>query len=120
MHDILRPTDRIVVIVRPRQPFIDWINTSSKSGTPPFTADELREDCTALLVPEFEDETEIDEYLESIIERIFEFELENWHTDPALWPADRSAKTARDWLEFEMHSEVFDAVRRRSRAGRRR
>jgi hypothetical protein len=31
-----------------------------------------------------------------------------WHTDPKLWPQDRSLKVLRDWCSFELHTVVVD------------
>jgi hypothetical protein len=39
---------------------------------------------------------------------LFEQMLEDWYTDPALWPRNRTIKMFREWCEIRIHSIVLD------------
>jgi hypothetical protein len=34
--------------------------------------------------------------------------LDDWYTDPALWPHSRTVKMFREWCEIRIHSIVLD------------
>lgn len=100
--------DRAIVIVRPLQPFADWLN-SSPANAGYFTGlSELRQDPTAYLIPEFDTEAEARAYLREIFEDIFIVELEGWLRDPDAWPRKRDYATFQKWFEVEFHSMVLD------------
>ena len=57
---------------------------------------------------EVEDEEELDEWLALNGDTLFEEILNDWYTDPDLWPQDRSLAVFRTWCSFELHSVVSD------------
>jgi hypothetical protein len=99
--------NRAVVIVRPKQPLLDWVNATDPPEEP-FTLDQIRGEGTALLVPEVDDERALERVLRRKFPRIFEQELEGWCNDEDTWPVDRSYKVFREWFDVEFHSMVFD------------
>lgn len=100
--------NRSALILRYRQPFVDWINAVDPSaGTAILSLDDVNEEHTVLLV-EVEDEEELAAWLDSNHEVLFERELEGWYTDPALWPWDRSLETLKKWCSIELHTVVVD------------
>ena len=54
--------NRSVLVVRPRQPYLDWVHSLDDEGKQ-VTLDDLRRECTALLVPLVEDDDHQDEIL---------------------------------------------------------
>lgn len=96
--------NRAVVIVRPKQPFIDWALGLDDSGVAPSVDGEK----TIYLVPEYGDDIEGIEVLSQGYDIIFEQELDGWHTDESAWPKNRSFSMFREWFEIEMHSLVLD------------
>ena len=73
----LRLMQDSVIVVRPKQPFLDWINQQMRRDDPagsPVTMDYLLEDCTAVLVPQIERLDDL-EYLEPLKPLLFEEEL---------------------------------------------
>jgi hypothetical protein len=44
--------NRSVAVIKPKQPFLDWLNALPDSEQP-FTLTDLQTDCTVLLLPEF-------------------------------------------------------------------
>ena len=100
--------NRCLVIVRPKQPFFDWVQSVDYDGE--LTLEEIREDPTAYLVPEFEDDFEQAEVFAACYDLIFEAELESWYTDPELWPEDRDLEMFLQWFDVDFHSLIFDLV----------
>ena len=101
--------NRAALILRYKQPFVDWINAADPvPGSPALTLAEVNQEHTVYLV-EVEDESELDRWLTRHHRELFEQELNGWYTDPALWPRDRSLKVLGAWCSFELHTVVIDA-----------
>ena len=98
--------NRAVLIVRPKQPFLDWAAGLDDSGLVPDAEGEQ----TVYLVPEFESDEEGLRVLKRVYAEIFERELDGWHTDPSAWPQKRDFKTFQQWFSIELHSVVEDVV----------
>jgi len=96
--------NRAVLIVRPRQPYLDWAAGLDDSGELPDPEGEQ----TVYMIPSYEDDEEAWEILEEVYEEVFENELYGWHTDPAAWPQERDFEMFQEWFEIEMHSVVED------------
>jgi hypothetical protein len=105
----MRMVDRAVVIIRPKQSFVDWIN-SSMATEEPVTIGEQQNDLTAILIPEFDSPPARNRYLAKLKPLLFEMELASWNRDPATWPQDRSVRAFNRYLEIEVHSMVWDTV----------
>ena len=89
---------------------MDWINEADpQPGADPVTLAEANEDVSAFLVHAGASE-ELDAWLVDCYLAIFEALLEEWYTDPSMWPQDRSLKLFKAWCEVEAHSMVFDMV----------
>src|SRR5712691_5885559 len=74
--------NRSVVIVRPKQPYLDWAVGLDDSGIVPNPNDEQ----AVYLIPSYGDDEEAWEILKRVHPAIFENELYGWHTDEAAWP----------------------------------
>ncbi len=101
--------NRAVAIVKPKQPYLDWAN-SLPDPAKDLTLEELRSDCTALLIPEFAYKDEEEAFLKEIYPTVFEMELDAWYRDDTLWPGKRDYDTFRAWFDVEIHSMVIDAL----------
>jgi len=101
--------NRAALLLRYKQPFLDWINAVDPShSSESLTLVDVEDDRTIYLV-EVEDEDELARWLGQHHKELFEEELNGWYTDPALWPRDRSLKTFKEWCSFELHTVVVDA-----------
>src|SRR5207245_9313615 len=84
--------NRAALILRYKQPFVDWINAADPAPTSPtLTLAEVNREHTVYLV-EVEDEDELAEWLARHHKELFEDELKEWYTAASLWPRDRSLK----------------------------
>jgi hypothetical protein len=98
--------NRAAVIVRPKQPYLDWAKSLDDSGLVP----DPRGEQTVYLVPDYWDDDEAWAMLERIYPIIFEDELHGWCTDEASWPTPRDFGMFKEWFEVELHSVVEDLV----------
>ncbi len=96
--------NRAVLIVRPKQPYLDWAAQLDDSGVVP----EVEGEQTVYLIPGFEDDDEARRILEDIYGEVFERELDGWHTDESAWPANRDFEMFQRWFKIELHSVVED------------
>ncbi len=100
--------NRAALILRYKQPLVDWINAADPSPTPrALTLAEVNEEHTVYLV-EVEDHNGLATWLAHHHTELFEDELNGWYTDPMLWPRDRSLKTLQEWCSIELHTVVVD------------
>jgi hypothetical protein len=96
--------NRGALIVRPKQPYLDWAANLDESGLVPNPADEQ----TVYLVPSFDDDEEAERILRKVYAEVFERELFGWHTDEKAWPKNRTLALFKTWFQFELHSIVED------------
>lgn len=96
--------NRSAVIVRPKQPYMNWASQLDTSNITPNQNDEP----TIYLIPEYNDDSSAWAILEQIYNSIFEAELHAWHTRTADWPANRTFETFRDWFDIVFVSEIAD------------
>jgi hypothetical protein len=96
--------NRSALIVRPKQPYLDWAAGLDDSGIQPDVEGEQ----TVYLVPEIEDGRAAEAVLRGVFVEIFERELYRWHTDEAAWPTKRTFAMFKQWFRVEFHSIVED------------
>ena len=99
--------NRSLVIVKPKQPFLDWTRTLDDE-VQDLSLAELRQDSAVYLIPELWQDSDEKELLESHYDLLFEEQLAAWWSDEADWPERRNLKMFLDWFEVEFHSLVFD------------
>ena len=104
----MKQINRAIAVIKPRQPYVDW--ALSLPGDPDeMSIDDLRRDCTAILIPEFDTPAESEAFIASIAPELFEAELDAWYRDRTTWPMDRDYRVFREWFDVEIHSIVLDA-----------
>ena|SRR5450631_1084955 len=102
---------RCAVAIKPKQPFLDWLNKIESPADE--TLSELQQDCNLYLVPDYEDEEDmekaIEKYIKSNYSGIFINELAAWYLDETMYPKLTYA-TFLEWFEITMHTMIFDMV----------
>lgn len=101
------PINRQVAVIKPKEPYTDWVN-SLLGVEDRVQISGLNNDCTAILLPHFDDEEQTMKYIKTIYRRLFETELFSWCTDKSKWPRKISYAIFCDWFLIEIHSEVYD------------
>lgn len=100
--------NRSLVTVRVREPFVKWLE--SLPDPLDLTIEEINEDCTAYLLPEYAYEDDTEELLEVYYDMIFDDQLTSWWEDPKDWPEERTLEVFDEWFDVEFHSMVIDCV----------
>ncbi len=96
--------NRCVVIVRPKQPYLDWAESLNDGGVTPTVEGEK----TGYLLPSNEMDHDGSQTIEQCYEGLFEMELAGWHQLEEDWPANRTYTMFREWFTVEWHSLVID------------
>ena len=101
--------NRTAVVIKPKQPFIDWLNSIPEESIN-FTLEQISNDNITFLIPEHDDPKDSENYIRKRFDQIFEWELFGWITTEELWPQNRNWKMFQEWFEIEINSEIFDLV----------
>lgn len=97
--------NRSSVIVRPKKPFLDWVNSFEGSDLSP---EDFKKDQTLYLIPEYLDDLDAHQILKRFYNFIFEMELEGWCLDEEKWPPIRTLSVFLEWFTVEFQSMVID------------
>ena len=100
--------NRGLVIALAKEPFWEWLQSLPEPCD--MSLEEINEDRTAYLVPEFEDDKQRDRVLRKFFTMIFEDQLADWWTREEDWPQQRDLRTFKKWFDLQFHSVVEDLV----------
>jgi hypothetical protein len=107
----MRVINRTAVTITGAKPYIDWTrSTDADANRGTVTVARARTYGTAFLMPEFELEEDIQEWVEENAVWIFEFQLGAWTEDESTWPPTRDLKSFREWFTIDVHSVVVDVA----------
>ncbi|MDR3410605.1 MAG: hypothetical protein P4L87_06630 [Formivibrio sp.] len=101
--------DRSATILKPRQPFLDWLNNLPGNDII-LSLDEVRSDCTVVMIPEVTEAEDGIAFIDDVADKLFEMELASWVSDEKLWPQKRNLKLFWEWFDVEVHLGVMDMV----------
>jgi len=100
--------NRGLVIATAKEPFREWL--LSLPDPTDVSLEEINEDRTAYLIPEFEDDDQRDRVLRKFFISIFEDQLVDWWTKEEDWPQKRDLRTFRKWFDLQFRAVVEDLV----------
>lgn len=101
--------NRCAVVIKPKQPFVDWANNLPDRGFQTSLQEQLAVERTVYLIPEIDDnEVQGKQQIEKIWREIFEEELNDWCTNPEWWPKNITKKMFWEWFNAEIHSIITD------------
>ena len=92
--------NRSAIIVRAKEPFLNWIQSLPDQIEPDLTLESLNSDPNAYLVYEILDEESKMEILEMFYKKIFNSELESWWTDSEDWPYVDNLDEFHKWFDL--------------------
>jgi len=98
-----------VVIVKPSEPFLYWLQ-SLPNQLKDLALEDLPGDSFCLLIPESDSQQEATALISKRYKKIFESELMAWHIVKRDWPKKRTLAIFREWFDLEFHSKVIDLV----------
>lgn len=99
--------NRTVVLLVPKQPFLDWLNNVDPDDQT-LTVEDLRDDNEVFLIPQFADNSDSEKWVEKRWSFLFEHMLMGWIDDEAMWPQDRTLDIFREWFDIEIHTMAWD------------
>jgi hypothetical protein len=105
----MRVLNRIAISVVGAEPYVNWTkgrDADVNKGL--LTVARAKPFGSAFLLPEFELEEDVHDWIEENALWLFEFQLAAWTEDESSWPT-RDLKTFREWFRVDIHSVVVDA-----------
>ena len=99
--------NRSALVVKPKQPFLEWLHAADPTSQRLTLADLSRES-TIYLIPECDTPADVEDVLYELCEAIFIEQLAGWYTDRKAWPRDRGFDAFRRWFEYQHHSMLVD------------
>ena len=109
--------NRYIVILRPLQPYVDWVNGLPMSepqepGDKVFDLDEAqRYHRTSYLIPYAWEWQHAEAWFDENFDLFFQNELEGIEADRALWPDPRTLELFEAWFEAEVFDAPYDSTR---------
>lgn len=104
----MKMLNRNAVIVKPKQPYRDWM-----ASVAPSEHEVEDTEYPVYLLPEARDGDRFQRILKQHYALIFENELFGWYTDETSWPQQRDWETFCAWFEVEFAPEVMDLAEER-------
>jgi hypothetical protein len=99
--------NRFAVVLKPTEVFFEWARRSPDSDLA-MTLEHLQQDLPVYLIPDTDDVSDCEKYLQSNYLRIFRNELWSWCTDESFWPENPTYEDFMRWFEVRVHSVVMD------------
>jgi hypothetical protein len=105
----MRVINRTAVTVVGAKPYLDWTRQNDADfNKGAMTVERAKTYGSAFLLPEFELEEDVQDWVEENAGWLFEFQLAAWTDDESAWPESRDLKTFREWFRIDIHSVVVD------------
>jgi hypothetical protein len=107
----MRVVNRTAVTIVGATPYEAWTrqhDADVNRGT--LTVARANSHGSAFLLPEFESEQDLREWVEDNYSWLFEFQLSAWTEDESTWPAPRDLPMFRQWFRVDVHSVVVDVA----------
>lgn len=102
--------NRSAVVVKPKQPFLDWLHTADPTSLG-LTLQELVREPAIYLIPECDTSAEVDEVLRELCEEIFIEQLAGWFNDRTTWPRDRGFDVLLPVVRLSAPFDVVGSLR---------
>lgn len=96
--------NRVALFLLPRAPFLAWVNGLVETEEP------VGADATGntYLLPAYEEEDDVLEFIRSNHSLFFEEELAAWTDDETAWPKDRGPERFEEWFDLRLSPLVYD------------
>lgn len=96
---------RTGLVVRSKQPFLDWLKSHD-----PDLKNYIEDDTDIYLLPEFDETSEIEDWLQMNFDTIFMHQMNEWYMDDSYWVENRDFKMFKEWFDYSLHTMIFDTV----------
>lgn|SRR5512140_2597808 len=107
----MRVINRTAISITGAKPYSDWtVSTDADRDKGMLTVARAKPYGSVFLLPEFELEEDLQEWVEENASWLFEFQLSAWTEDESTWPTPRDVATFRRWFTIDVHSVVVDVA----------
>lgn len=96
--------DRSAIVVKPKKPFFDWVNSIYPDDEPISE----KEENNIYLIREMDNNEQALNWIKRNFDALFTNELNDWYTDEIKWPKKRTFKMFSNWFDIEFCSMVLD------------
>jgi hypothetical protein len=103
----MKMLNRSAITVKLTQDFVDWIN-GLEDDSEQLTLQDVNEEATVYMIPEIEDEAQLNEMVQEHYLNILENELKSWEEDETQWPEKLSVALFERFLQIDPSVMVFD------------
>lgn len=100
--------NQAAVIVKVKQPYVDWANKLPDNSGMVVSVEELNKSPHTYLIPIYDMSPDIEAFAENVKPYIFENELNGWCTYEPWWPENRSPKMFDEWFDISISELIFD------------
>jgi hypothetical protein len=97
---------RSAIVLKPKQPFKDWLI----SMDPAEKNYELAKESDIYLLPDFEYDKQVENWLKKNFDQIFCDQMNNWYMDETVWVKNRTFKLFKDWFDYSIHTMIWDTM----------
>lgn len=103
--------NRALIILRAKQPAVDWINLADPIKKRPVTLEAVNLDCPVHLIHE-EAESQEEAHVWALMnhEILLEEFMHGWYVDESLWIKNLSPEMFNQWFDVEFHSMIIDTL----------
>ena len=107
-----RTINRAALIVRPKQPYVDWANSVDDDGSRAILQ-EVRIDPSIYLVETVGFLEDFDLLVDNTWEWISKEQLNGWMRDPDSWPERLTREMFLEWFDCELSTMIWDMLKTR-------
>ena len=100
--------NRAAVIVKVKQPYVDWANKLPDNSGMIVSVEELNKSPHTYLIPTYDMSPDIEAFAANAKSYIFENELNGWCTHEPWWPKNRSPQMFDEWFDMSISELIFD------------
>lgn len=98
--------DRMALILKPKQAFIEWLKTVVQD--PELPDETLIVDPTVVLIPVIDSDEDLGIYINEHCRQWLEHEFASWCINEKEWPINRDLDTFQKYFDVSVHSLVID------------
>jgi len=98
--------DRCMLMVIPKKAYFDRANSLPRTYS--IIEPEDTVEPSSYLLPDFDDEEDVEKFISKNFRVIFENELSAWTSNQSEWPIKITFKVFKDWFDIHVSTMVFD------------
>lgn len=102
----MKRLNRCALLIRPLAPYLEWAAKVSDDDF--IDEDEADSLASTYLLPDLEDEDDVENLLAEHAAWVFETELAQWNPDSKTWPEDRGLDGLLKWFAVDLVPLVVD------------